>query len=572
MTTGSPPRGGPLSAALPVSVPVHNPASPAAPVGIGAVLGDQTGVVVGVNDACGLSHVFFADGREGTYPSQRIAAALSPRRLRAGQHSGADDPAGVVSFIQQAKYSAALREDYVTAQRCQEELEKFRHDIVAAEPLADLCDPLPSSVFERQLVTAREARADLCPELAAPPAQLACAAHIFAEFVRIHDACRRECPATPEQAGALAVLRMYRRLCRVAPQDTALSGVLAARARAGAALLDACGSLSKTPARPEGWAADAYNLALQGANGSLAVRGTGNRGGGGKSLTLSQAVHCMMNDSGLASGRTGVAHRRWLLAPGLAETGFGSAGRTHLVYTYAASQSHFLSPPYVAFPPSACFPVEWFDEDMLWSCQLNPTRYAVSDEGVSVTVTPVASDSTNLTRLEPLALRSVGVDVEQHGMGPCVTFRPEGLYLADGTCYEVQIHGLLELPQSTGELEVNESVAADGTTVITAYNNTANLKYVLKYTFEGRDGAPAQVVAGSECVLQLPNTLQFRMSLDPGESAVFVRGVWQSYRKVHASGPPDAVPAEARSAKITYLTAFFSTGLPSTEVDSRNLR
>ena len=533
------------------------------PVAVGRLVGED-GVVV--SSRRGLAKVFFArDGTEQTFRAEDLESVTPPRGVQGQAVSreamGREEAA---SYLQGAQFAAALKEDYVLAQSCKESLGRLRSEAQHARLL--LCTPLQCSVFERQLVTNTAARRHLAPELTHPPTDMVCATQIHAVWKGLLAEAAEQYPNAPHTAEALAVLRMYRRLCKC-PHRVVLSPQLTERAVAGAALLGSQTDLKKTPDRPEGWHAEGYEKALQGTNGGLAFRALEG------DASLSMAVHAFMNDSGAKSGCE-LAHRRWLLCPGLTETGFGSSGATHVVYTYASTQSCHDMPNFVAFPPQGCCPVEWIDEDIVWSCHLNPLRYALS-ESVSVTICPLVRRGAGWDRMAALRLHDLHIARESHGVGQCVAFRPAGLLLTDGACYEVTVAGLLRLPVEATDcagLVVEEDVTPTGETRLVARNTFASTKCILKYTFAGTDKVPPRVQPLSPAVVALPDVHQYRLAIGPGEALPFVQGIWFSYDKVHATGPPDVAPVGSVAATVQYACAFFSSGLPGTGVDTHDIQ
>eukprot|EP01063_Lacrimia_lanifica_P019786 TRINITY_DN27200_c0_g1_i1.p1 TRINITY_DN27200_c0_g1~~TRINITY_DN27200_c0_g1_i1.p1 ORF type:complete len:548 (+),score=172.55 TRINITY_DN27200_c0_g1_i1:52-1695(+) len=523
----------------------------------------MSGVIIASNFNAGAATVFFSDGTVGNYGVTELALNYRQHALPAGESS----PMFALNFIEGVKYAAALKEDYVTAQRCKEALLCLKLEFEQNGPKVELCQPLSSNLFERQLATKSAFKKELTLDFFPVTRGISTPTELFSTFQDVRAGVFSAYPQLgAEYLDALTLLRMYRTLCGASPAATVLAQDLIERAQAGAELLATTDTLAKSPEKPAAWTREQYNLGLQGTNGSLAMR-IANRSVNPAALPLHTVVHAMMNDSGRA-GAAVMAHRRWLLAPGLAQTGFGQSGTVSTVYSYAASQNYHCLAPFVALPPAGCFPVEWFDSRMYWSCQLNPMCYLLGSD-IRVRVCPVVKG----TRQENIVHSEVVVSEEEHGTGPCVVFQPEGIP-AEGGVYEVEISGIFAMPNpSVGELKVEESITPDGLTILTVSNTTLSTKYILKYTFHGNERFNPLVEPLSESVVAGGAPNQFRIPLNPGQTSVpFVRGLWHTIDKVHASGPPDCLPCDPMATTIVYTTTVCASGLPPAELRSEDLR
>ena len=173
-----------------------------------------------------------------------------------------------------------------------------------------------------------------------------------------------------------------------------------------------------TPAAPEGMDAAFYDAAHYAASSCNIARLNWT-----SEDVLRQGVLYFARDDG-AENLSTLGHRRWLLSPNMAYTGFGlatdDAGMSYITMYAHDLQADPGDWQYIAWPSKGAFPAELMSEDIAWSIILNPDLYGLDGAWARL---------TDLTTGEVYEFPGEGgyfaVDAGAYGAGPCIIFRPE---------------------------------------------------------------------------------------------------------------------------------------------------
>lgn len=248
-----------------------------------------------------------------------------------------------------------------------------------------------------------------------------------------------------KQQEALNYLNFLRSIAGL--RGVSISPLYSLRAQNAALALAANDHISHSPARPEGMHADLYDSALTGASMSnLACFNWFSND------ILIDGVTYFARDDGdmnLASQ----SHRRWLLDPAMAETGFGLAsaasGRSYVVMYAVDGGNPDALWSYVAWPAEEAFPVELMRDGLAWSLSLNGILYDLDASSPVVYLREQVSGAEFIFYPDT----QVGdgfctISREACGSGACIIFRPDldgaGIdeYLQNQV-WEVRVTGLL---------------------------------------------------------------------------------------------------------------------------------
>ena len=213
------------------------------------------------------------------------------------------------------------------------------------------------------------------------------------------------------------------------PHGLVADATLSSRAQKGAVLLRVFGDLTHEPSpMPAGMDSTFYDEGRASCGASLLGQGF---------PSLNQFVQVLTADD-VAPAVLG--HRRLILSPRLAKTGFGFA--TSDSTNFALMEVFDMSgtaPDYqfTAWPAKGDFPVEFFPPGTWWSITLNPSHYASGSVGSAV-VTITRSDGVKLPVSRPETLIS---DNTLYGVNNCIAFKlAETSYL--GKSYRIQVSGI----------------------------------------------------------------------------------------------------------------------------------
>lgn len=158
-----------------------------------------------------------------------------------------------------------------------------------------------------------------------------------------------------------------------------------------------------------------------------------------------------------------LGHRRWLLNPAMADTGFGLAN-SESGMSYVVMYAHDFGNAdakwdTVKWPSEGAFPVELMHGNLAWSVSLNPELYDAAHSQIRVHLT----EATNGLSFDFNCTDGTGdgfctVSMENYGSGPCIIFRPD-FSGTDFTDYQqnqkwtVRIDGIRAVTGETVSLE-----------------------------------------------------------------------------------------------------------------------
>ena len=538
-------------------------------IGSMVTVNGNEGVITGVDVSLQVARVFYLDGNSSTNHFNDIISKTDDQQLNIFNSPVNRSPTGStpgMGILERAKSEAAMREDFHLAQKCKEEIELLSRQEHSTRKVL-LCEPLPMSLIDRQLVSGKE----IMNEGISDPTQPAADGHSPPAYVksvsyRFHsrgdlNTVWRTVFQHSQNNIQLAILRTYRVLAMTSPYCTELNPELSRRAQYGADLLLAGSTpdclINKAPPKPNSWDQISYTLGLKGCTGSLSSRRLLESG---CDQSAGDVVHHLMHDISSA----GLEHRRWLLSPGLREIGIGQSSDKKVVfnslYHFSATQNVFEMGAFTAFPPPGVFPLQWVPEGgFRWSFSPNPMLYDLSHSfDVCVSVRPVTVHSEGYDLIGGITLPvAVDVSTSHHGSGSCIEFTPQGVLFENDSSYEVTVGGLVAYlgEPEVGEFRVEE-ISRDGRKEI-KISNTTSMKKVIQITF-----SEGSVVVPMHSSVIVVSDVQLMLTVHPGRSIPFAHGTWSSYTRHTATAPPDELPDNSRPVSIRYLVSFTSTDLP----------
>lgn len=224
------------------------------------------------------------------------------------------------------------------------------------------------------------------------------------------------------QENALDCLNLIRALAGL--DAVSINPLYALRAQNGALLLSANDRLEHHPPQPEGMDASLYASGLDGTSmGNIA------RFNWMRPEILTEGVAYFARDDGDANLPV-LGHRRWLLNPEMAETGFGLAnapGSASYVCMYAVDAGNADADwAYVAWPAAGCFPVELMRRELAWSVSFNEEIYDLDASEIAVTLREERSGAEfHFDAGSGAGDGFCALNREAYGAGPCLIFRPE---------------------------------------------------------------------------------------------------------------------------------------------------
>ena len=239
--------------------------------------------------------------------------------------------------------------------------------------------------------------------------------------------------STKTQKSALNMLKQIRYIAGIS-DDVTISKEYAKLAQAAALVNYANNQLSHLPSQPSKMDKNLYELGAQGA--------------GSSNIAWASWSGCSLNETILKSWMEDgddynidrVGHRRWLLNPTMAATGFGAVDGKNGTYSavYAFDRSGEASEYGVAWPAQN-MPTEYFGAQFPWSISTNQYEDYTK---VCVTLTNVKSGK----KWKFSAQKSNGsfyVNNDGYGQAGCIIFRPNGIEkYSSGDSYKVKITGL----------------------------------------------------------------------------------------------------------------------------------
>lgn len=264
------------------------------------------------------------------------------------------------------------------------------------------------------------------------------------------------------QADALNCLNFLRALAGL--PAVSLNPLYVLRAQNAALLLAANDVLTHAPERPAGMDGALYESALLGASlGNIA------KFNWMRPEILIDGVTYFARDDGDAN-LSALGHRRWLLNPCMAETGFGLANAVSgmsYVTMYAVDGGNAEAKwDYVAWPAAGAFPVEMMRSALAWSVSLNDAVYDADASRPQVRLTEETSGAS--FRFDPQAQAGDGdcfFSREAYGSGSCIIFRPDiaaagiGEYLQNQV-WTVEITGLKTTDGDAAEIRYTCAMAS----------------------------------------------------------------------------------------------------------------
>lgn len=277
------------------------------------------------------------------------------------------------------------------------------------------------------------------------------------------------------QQQTLSYLNFLRELAGLKP--VVLNEIYGLRSRNAALVLAANDELTHQPAQPAGMENDLYQSALLGASQSNIAKFNWMQ-----PQILIDGIEYFARDDG-AFNLSRLGHRRWLLNPRMAETGFGLAnaqsGNSYTVM-YAVDDSNAdIQWEYVCWPAAGSFPAELMGSEIAWSVSLNDDLYNVAASAPVILMTEQISGAE--FRFDLAGGKADGfctLSSEEYGSGSCLIFRPElnmrglsqyeqnqvwdiwigGLVMADGSFGEVsyRVEMMSLYPQDVANVELSQ--------------------------------------------------------------------------------------------------------------------
>ena len=224
------------------------------------------------------------------------------------------------------------------------------------------------------------------------------------------------------QADALGCLNFLRAMAGLSP--VTLNPLYTLRAQSGALLLAVSDALTHTPDQPEGMSDALYASAYAGTSQGNIAKFNWMR-----PEILIDGVTYFARDDGDANLST-MGHRRWLLNPRMAETGFGlanaSSGMSY-VTMYAVDDANASAQwDCVAWPAASVFPVEMMRQELAWSLSLNDEIYDAAASAPRIVLREENSGATfSFDALSGEGDGYCAFSREACGSGSCVIFRPD---------------------------------------------------------------------------------------------------------------------------------------------------
>lgn len=261
--------------------------------------------------------------------------------------------------------------------------------------------------------------------------------------------------------GALEVANFLRSLADL--PSVALSDLYTLQCQHGAALLAALGYAAHDAPKPEDMSDEFYVTAHTATMASNVARFNWVRPG-----VLEESVIYFARDDGEENlGELG--HRRWLLCPWMAETGFGLAqseeGDSYALM-YACDLGADPEWSEICWPAPGVFPVELMHSHLAWSIVLNEEVYDLEASRFDVTLSePNLGLSFGFDCGTGAGDGDAALNREAYGAGPCLIFRPDfrrvrfGDYLQNQR-WHVRVEGLKRWDGGDAVLEYDVEMAS----------------------------------------------------------------------------------------------------------------
>ena len=266
--------------------------------------------------------------------------------------------------------------------------------------------------------------------------------------------------APEAEASAIAYLNFIRAVAGL--NGVSVFDLYTLRAQNASLLLAANDEITHDPARAEGMSEGLYESARLGAQECNLVKFNWDR-----PQILTDAIAYFARDDGTANLST-LSHRRWLLNPRMAETGFGLAkSESGMSYAamYAVDSGNDASAwDYVAWPCGGAFPVELMRRDLAWSVSFNESIYDLSASDVHITLTNLSTGDT--FSFDPRRETGDGfctLSPAICGSGACAIFRPnhaDDFEYQQNQIFHVSITGLKKTDGADASIEYTCEMAS----------------------------------------------------------------------------------------------------------------
>ena len=244
------------------------------------------------------------------------------------------------------------------------------------------------------------------------------------------------------------------------PDDVTLDAAYTDEVQHSAVVLAGIGgSLTHYPVKPADMDQSFFDIGYAGTTSSNIAAGN---------MALHLTVDVYLSDAGDTNIAV-VGHRRWILNPSLAKTGFGWAKKTGSLYnTYSAmhafdrSRSDVVTYTSYGWPAAGPFPRDFFPDGTPWSIHLDTFDYDYDMTGVVVTLTRVGDGSSwTFNQADHTADTSgsgeyFNIDGPGYGSPACIIFRPPlSLHYNVGDAFDVRVSGKLYTKGTTNPVQLN---------------------------------------------------------------------------------------------------------------------
>ncbi len=218
------------------------------------------------------------------------------------------------------------------------------------------------------------------------------------------------------------------------PANVTLNDGYMEKAQAGTLVNCVNGKMTHTPDPnpPEGFPDDLYALGREGCGSSNLASGYDN---------IAESLLDGWMYDGDSSNIAAMGHRRWVLNPSMAQTGFGAVGAYSAMYVFDNNGSSVTD--FVAWPAQN-MPIELMNgSGTPWTVSLGSDYQAADMQKVSVTLRDV-SGSKAWTFSVADADGYFMVNTAYYGMPNCIIFRPNGVSYNKGSQFQVTVNGLTD--------------------------------------------------------------------------------------------------------------------------------
>jgi uncharacterized protein YkwD len=217
------------------------------------------------------------------------------------------------------------------------------------------------------------------------------------------------------------------------PDDVTHDATRGTAAQTGAVLLAATGVLTHYPSQPSDMSQAFYDLGRSATSSANLAWGFPN---------MRSAIIDGWADDTDTSTIEGLGHRRWILNPAMAKTGFGNASSFYVMYSFDNSRTSAVSYEAIAYPSGQAFPSDVITRSTAWSITLNPSLYTTPTRD---TITVKLTNGTNTWNFSAADTSTSGkyfnVNTSGYGVSNCIIFRPDNVAAYTGT-WQVTVNGI----------------------------------------------------------------------------------------------------------------------------------